>query len=80
MNCEKQGFEPVILTPGPGEPRGLLAFLAIPCLNRTRIDQLKQWITQVNQLTCFFGSELICDLKDPLEKKKNPIRLWLSRH
>uniref|UniRef100_A0A0E9X7Q9 Uncharacterized protein n=1 Tax=Anguilla anguilla TaxID=7936 RepID=A0A0E9X7Q9_ANGAN len=42
---ERHVFEPVVLTPGHGEPQSLLAFIVTPNLNSTVIDQLKQLIT-----------------------------------
>ena len=48
-----------VLTPGPGEPQGALAFV----ITQHLIDQLKQFITQLPHLTWFIGSELVADLK-----------------
>lgn len=53
-----------ILTPGHGEPQGLLAFVVTQNLRSTEIDQLKQLITKLTQAIWFPGSESIADLKE----------------
>ena len=59
----------MVLTPGPGEPQGVLAIV------EHSIDQLKQLITQLTHLTWFLGSELVADVK---AKNKNQDTLRLS--
>ena len=51
--------KPVVFTPGPGEPQGVLVFV----VTRHVIVRLKQLITQLTRLTWFLGSESVAHIK-----------------
>ena len=62
---------PVVVTPGPGEPRGVQVLVFTQHL----IDPLKQLITQLTHLAWFIGSEMMADIKTKAKKNAHPVAL-----
>ena len=67
-----QAIRPEVLTPGPGEPQGVLAFVVTQHL----IAQLKQLISQLTHLAWFLESGLVADIK---VKTKHMMQLSRAR-